>query len=75
MNNASETFKDDVGFCMSVNAVRFRAEAPNNAAVVLWEYNSLSARLRRVRFPSAAPNNALCGIYVLDSDSLVHISV
>jgi len=27
---ASETFKDDVRPCKSVNAVRFRAGAPNN---------------------------------------------
>ena len=58
-NYALETFMDDVGSCKSENAVRFCARAPNNAVVGLWEFNSLSARLRRVRFPFAAPNNAL----------------
>jgi len=68
-NYALETFMDDVGSCKSENAVRFCARAPNNAVVGLWEFNSLSARLRRVRFPSAAPNNASRWDLCLDSES------
>ena len=43
-------------FCTAENFVQVEVWAPNKAVVGLWEFNSLSARLRRVRFPSAAPN-------------------
>lgn len=43
---ALETFKDDVRLCTSVNAVRFRAGAPNNACVAFWETTALSMRYK-----------------------------
>ena len=45
-NNASETFRDDDNSCKVVNAVRFRAEAPNNACVAFWETTALSMRYK-----------------------------
>ena len=54
-NYALKTYMVMCYFCTVENFVQVEMRAPNKAVVGLWEFNSLSARLRRVRFPSAAP--------------------
>ena len=54
-NYARKTYMVMCCFCKAENFVQVEVWAPNKAAVGLWEFNSLSARIRRVRFPFAAP--------------------